>query len=202
MLHSISGKITNSNPAEVYLLNNGICYRLDITLNTFEAINGQDTCTLFTHLHIKNEGQSFSGFKLYGFATEEERTYFEAIVSVSGIGTATARLMLSSMTPSEIANAIVLEDVAKITSVKGLGPKTAKRLILELKDKLAKIEVVVTGKENNASVSYNTMATEALSALSMLGFNKASAQKVVQHIIKTEEVDSVEEIIKLSLRKL
>jgi len=203
MLHSLSGKVTNINPTEVYIENAGFTYRINITLNTYEAINGQDSCVLFTHLQVKNDGQSLSGFQLYGFATEEERSYFEAVTSVSGIGAATGRLMLSSLTPSEISSAIVLEDVGKITAVKGIGPKTAKRMILELKDKLTRITGSVAATELQVSSgTHNTMVIEALSALSMLGFNKTSAQKVVQQIMRDDSVDSVEELIKRSLKKL
>ncbi len=201
MLDYINGKIIALHPTDVVLHNNGLGYRLNITLHTFEAIKNLEECQLFTHLHVKNEGQNLSGFALYGFANEEERSYFEHIIAVSGIGANTARLMLSSLKPKEIATAVAIEDVNRITSVKGIGPKTAKRLILELKDKLDRI-AVSTQNPQQSEVSHNTIAIEALSALSMLGFNKSAAQKVVREILNEGAANSVEEVVKLSLKKL
>jgi len=201
MLDFISGKIVSVNPAEVILLNNGIGYKINITLSTFDEVKSKTECQLYTHLRVINEGQNVSGFALYGFATPDERAYFEAIISVSGIGASTARLMLSSLKPSEIATAVAIEDVNRITSVKGIGPKTAKRLILELKDKLGKVELHEKSGEQMAS-GHNTIAEEALSALLMLGFTKAAVQKVIRDVIKDENATSVEQVVKLSLKKL
>lgn len=201
MLDFISGKVVSINPADVVILNNGIGYKINITLSTFDVIKNQTECQLFTHLRVVNEGQNISGFALYGFATPDERAYFEVIIGVSGIGASTARLMLSSLKPSEIATAVAIEDVNRITSVKGIGPKTAKRLILELKDKLGKVEIQSNSGEQIAS-GHNTIAEEALSALLMLGFNKTAVQKVIRDVIHKENATSVEQVVKLSLKKL
>jgi len=200
MLDYIKGKIVSLQTTDVVLEQGGIGYQLHITLNTFDGLKGKETAQLYTHLQVKNEGQNVSGFALYGFTSPTEREYFQTIIGVSGIGASTARLMLSSMQPKEIAIAVAIEDVNRITSVKGIGPKTAKRLILELKDKIGKLSTDDNSGKQMA-VSGNTIAEEALSALLMLGFNRTAASKAVQSIMN-DGATTVEEVVKLSLKKL
>lgn len=201
MVEQIKGKVVEMSPTDVVVDTQNFSFRVAITLTTYEAIKAKKDIMLFTHLNVKNEGQSFSGFELYGFATKLEREMFKTVIGVSGIGTTTARLMLSSLTPSEIANSIVLEDVDTIKSVKGIGPKTAKRMILELKDKLPAAQADGTKQQVSAGAN-NTVAAEALSALTMLGFPKQSAQKVIQSVRKEHNINSVEELVKLCLKRL
>lgn len=202
MLEFLQGKIIEQTPTDVVLQVGGMGYRLQTSIYTHDVIKGKDEAMLYTHVHVKNEGQNLSGFVLYGFATKEERLYFSTIIGVSGIGAATARLMLSALQPNQIARAIALEDVGAITSVKGIGPKTAKRLILELKDKIPQIDVLEPSGEIKTQPSHNRMEEETLSALVLLGFSKAAALKAINAILKTEQVDSVEQLIKLCLKKL
>ncbi len=202
MIEFLQGKIIEISPTEIVLQHNGIGFRLQISLNTYDEIQKQKEVLLYTHLYVKHEGQNLSGFELYGFATKEERLYFSTIIAVSGIGVSTARLMLSSLQPKQIARAINLEDVGTITTVKGIGPKTAKRLILELKDKIPQIE----GNSESGGIKqlevHNTIESETLSALVMLGFTKATALKAIRSVTKTETALSVEQMIKLCLKKL
>lgn len=203
MIDFIQGKLHSISPTEVVVEALPFGYRIQISLNTHQEIKDQENIKLFTHLHVKNEGQNLSGYDLYGFATELERDYFKTIISVSGIGTSTARLMLSSLQPTDINRAIMLEDVTTITKIKGIGPKTAKRMILELKDKLPQNHVdIVDSTQQISTPLNNTIESEALSALVMLGFGKNQAQKTINSILKNSEVSSVEQLIKLSLQKL
>lgn len=202
MLEYLEGQVVSMNPTYVIVKAGHLAYRLQISINTHDAIQQQNEVKLFTHLHVRNEGQSLAGFDLYGFATEEERLYFVTVIGVSGIGTATARLMLSALTPTEINRAIVLEDVDAFTRVKGLGPKTAKRLILELKDKIPQLDYSLEKNDNSNGISHNTIVSETLSALTLLGFSKQAGQKAIDEVLKTEQVSSVEELVKLCLKKL
>lgn len=169
-----------------------------ISLNTFEKIQHLEVCRLHTSLIVKIENQSVSGFDLYGFFEELEKDLFEKLISVSGVGAATARMMLSSYKPDEIKNAILTENEAMIQSIKGIGPKSAKRIILELKDKVGKIsgDAILTSAPNN------TMKEEALSALIALGFNKQTADKVLVKLQSGSSTWSVEGLIKEALKQL
>lgn len=169
-----------------------------ISLNTFEKIQALDNCRLHTSLVVKNENQSVSGFDLYGFFEETEKELFERLISVSGVGASTARMMLSSFKPEEIKNAILSENEAMIQSIKGIGPKSAKRIILELKDKVGKPggDVFLTSAPNN------TMKEEALSALLALGFNKQAAEKTLVKLQSSNSAWSVEGLIKEALKLL
>lgn len=199
MIAYIEGKIAQKNPAFVIVENGGMGFKLNISLNTYGAIQSSDTCKLFTYLNIKNDGQSLAAFELFGFATELEREVFEQLVSVSGIGANTARMMLSSLTPQEVSTAIAQENVEVIKSVKGIGPKTAKRAILELKDKMLKN----MDADVSSPVIHNTAKDEALSALVSLGFNRNVAEKAVMKALSKNEGDaSVEVLIKESLKQL
>jgi holliday junction DNA helicase RuvA len=190
----ISGDIVHISPAMVIIDIGGLGYELKISLNTFSSIQHQKRCKLFTYLNVKEDL-----LELFGFADETEKTLFVHLISVSGIGPNTARMVLSSFPPNEISAAIVNEDEDLIRSIKGIGPKTAKRLILELKDKLSKdFENIELGQ----SLS-NTLKEEALSALVMLGFTKAVADKAIKKSLHNNPNQiSVEELIKLALKNL
>jgi len=198
MIAYLTGKITFKSPTHIYLETGGIGYMVKISLNTFEKIQHLDSCRLQTSLIVKSENQSVSGFELYGFFEEQEKDLFEKLISVSGVGASTARVMLSSFKPDEIRTAILGENEALIQSIKGIGPKSAKRIILELKDKVGKMstEALLVSTPNN------TMKEEALSALVALGFNKQAAEKVVAKLQGGGESRNVEGLIKEALKLL
>ncbi len=191
----ISGKVTLLTPAMVVLENNGIGYEIHISLHTYASIQGKKECRLFIHFHVKEDAHT-----LYGFFSEDEKTLFRLLISVSGVGPASARLVLSSMQPAEFAEAILHEDEAKIRSIKGIGPKSAKRLILELKDKLPQMKA---SEEIMAPGASNTLKEEALSALIMLGFSKSQAEKSIEKTLRHQPaLDSVELLIKETLKNI
>lgn len=194
MISYIKGPISFKNPTFIVVEAGGIGYRINISLNTYAKIEKSETIKILTHLQVKEDSHT-----LYGFAEEAERKLFRHLISVSGIGPSTAQTMLSAMSPEEARAAIVGENLAAFKTVKGIGPKTAKRLILDLKDKLLKdggaTAIVAAGVDN-------TLRNEALSALVSLGFNKIQSQKVLSKILKEQpQVKTVEELIRLSLRQ-
>jgi len=175
----------------------GIGYHIHISLNTYTALADKENCKLFTWLHIKEDAQT-----LYGFFEEGERKLFLHLISVSGISATTGRMILSSITPIEIQEAIIRGDVARIQRIKGIGPKSAQRMILELQDKLKK-----EGPDSLITIlQHNTVKEEALSALVMLGFAKNSAEKAIDQIINKEKSEiallTVEKLIKIALNML
>lgn len=190
----IDGKLVSKNPAFVVIEAGGIGYHINISLNTYSNLPDTERCKLYTWLHVKEDGHT-----LYGFADEGERKLFLHLISVSGIGPNTGRMILSSINPAEIQTAIVKADLPLIQRIKGLGAKTAQRLVLELQDKLKK-----EGPDSLISMPlHNTVKDEALSALVMLGFAKPSAEKVIDQILKTSDQGlSVEQLIKQALKKL
>lgn len=190
----IDGKLTFKNPAYVVVEAGGIGYHINISLNTYSALADAERCKLYTWLHVKEDAHT-----LYGFADEGERRLFLHLISVSGIGPNTGRMILSSITPVEIQTAIVKADLPLIQRIKGLGAKTAQRLVLELQDKLKK-----EGVDSLISMpQHNTVKDEALSALVMLGFAKQTAEKTIDQILKvTEGTLSVEQLIKQALKTL
>ncbi|MCS4166740.1 Holliday junction ATP-dependent DNA helicase RuvA [compost metagenome] len=193
MYEYFNGKLAYKAPTHVVIDVSGIGYYVHISLYTFSQIKDQENCKLFISFQVREDSHT-----LYGFATEGEKKLFENLISVSGIGPNTGRMILSSNTPDEIQSAIVNGQVALIQKIKGIGPKTAQRLILELQDKLKK-----QGFEALASpIQSQSVPEEALSALVMLGFNKAAAEKVLNTILKTESNLSVEDMIKLALKRL
>ncbi len=198
MIAYLTGKLTLKTPTHVFLETGGIGYMVKISLNTYETIQNLESCRLHTSLVVKSENQSVSGFDLYGFYEEAEKDLFEKLISVSGVGAATARMMLSSYKPEEIRNAILLENEALIQSIKGIGPKSAKRIILELKDKLGKAsaESILTPTPNNM------LRDEALSALVALGFAKPAADKVLTKLMAGGSNSTVEGLIKDALKLL
>jgi len=193
MYEFISGKIAQTTPAYVVLENNGIGYLINISLNTYEALKGKNESSLYIYENIREDA-----YILYGFSSTREREIFQLLISVSGIGANTARMMLSSMTPDELQAAIATENVNQIKSIKGIGLKTAQRVIVELKDKIGK----TPGGQKLPVPEDNTNAEEALSALVMLGFSKGPSQKVVDKILREKPGSKVEEIIKLALKML
>lgn len=190
----IDGKLAFKCPTYVVLDAGGVGYHINISLHTFGALQDTERCKLYTWLHVKEDGHT-----LYGFFDEGERRLFLHLISVSGIGPNTGRMILSSITPVEIQTAIVKGDVPLIQRIKGIGPKSAQRMILELQDKLKK-----EGPDTLISMpSHNTVKDEALSALIMLGFTKSIAEKTLDAAIKTEGEDlTVERLIKIALKSL
>ncbi len=194
MYEYIDGKLVYKTPAYVVLETGGIGYHINISLNTFTLIKEQERCKLYTWLHIKEDGHT-----LYGFADEGERRLFLHLISVNGIGPGTGRMMLSSISPAEIEEAIIVGNINQIKAIKGIGPKTAQRLIIELQDKLKK-----SGTGTLITIPQTTTEKEeALSALVTLGFVKNTAEKAVEGAIKSADKKlSVEEIIKIALKSL
>lgn len=194
MITQLHGKLIEKNPTYVVIDCNGVGYFVNITLHTFSALPEGDFIKLYTHLQIKEDAHT-----LYGFLTKAEREVFTLLLSVSGVGASTARTMLSSLTAAHIRSAIINGDVVSIQSVKGIGAKTAQRVILDLKDKMLKINDFEDIEYN----AQNTNKDEALSALEVLGFVRKQAEKVVDNIIKSASGEiSVEEIIKRALKSL
>ena len=194
MFEYIDGKLTFKGPTYIVVETGGIGYHLNISLNTYSLLADAERCKVYTWLHIKEDAHT-----LYGFADEGERRLFLHLISVSGIGPNTGRMMLSSITPQEIQQAIVNGDLALIQRIKGIGAKGAQRIVLELQDKLKKEG---TGSLMAAPLN-NTVREEALSALMMLGFAKPPAEKAIDNAIKNEGLDlTVEQMIKIALKNL
>jgi len=193
MITHIQGKLVEKNPTDVVIECNGVGYLLNISLNTYSQIPDKEYLKLFTHLLIKEDAHT-----LFGFSTLIEREIFRLLLSVSGIGASIARTMLSSLSPDQVKEAIANGDVALIQSIKGIGLKTAQRVIIDLKDKILKIYDI-----NEVSVSRdNTNKNEALSALEVLGFAKKQSERVVDKIIASQPEATVETIIKDALKNL
>ena len=195
MIDYIKGIIEELGPTELTLENNGVGYKILISLQTYEGLNGTKDAKVYIHHYLREDEELY-----YGFATKEERKMFRLLIGVSGIGAATARMMLSSLTVGEIEQAILSEDVNRIKSVKGIGLKSAQRMILELKDK------VVKGDEADASALFsrqdNKATEEATAALIMLGFTKSNVTKAVNAVLKEDPTATVETIIRKSLQRL
>jgi Holliday junction DNA helicase RuvA len=190
----IDGKLVFKSAAFVVIDVGGVGYHINISLNTYSRLGNSEKCKLFTWLHVKEDAHT-----LYGFADEGERRLFLHLISISGIGPNTGRMMLSSITPEEIQNAIISGNVSLIQRIKGIGPKSAQRIIWELQDKLRK-----EGPDTLSVVPVNkTAKDEALSALVMLGFARAAAEKVIeQEINRNNEELTVEQLIKFALKSL
>lgn len=197
MIDYISGKIKELSPTMVVVDNNGIGYSMEISLQTYTALEGLAEATIFIQRQInQRDGTDVD----YGFAGKDERSLFRLITSVSGMGAASARMLLSSMTSEELENAILSEDLNRLKSVKGIGLKSAQRIILELKDKIVKGEAASADMLFRADT--NAAAEEAMSALQMLGFTKPNISKAIQQILKKEPSAKVEDIIKAALKIL
>lgn len=193
MISHIEGKLIEKTPTYVVIDCQGVGYLLNISLNTFSRIGDAEKCKLFTHLAIREDAHT-----LYGFIDHAERETFRSLISVSGVGAATARMILSSLTPSEIQQAITTGNVSIFKSIKGIGEKSAQRIIIDLKGKLSKESIPA----EIFSLQHNTTKEEALSALVMLGFAKNSAEKALEKAMKDESSANVETLIKIALKHL
>lgn len=194
MISYIKGAITHKNPTFIIVETGGIGYHVNVSLHTYARIEKEERIKILIHQHIKEDSNT-----LYGFSEETERSLFILLISVSGIGPNTARVILSGMTPPEVRASILGENVAAFNRVKGIGPKTAKRIILDLKDKVMK-----DSGDNGLSLSGvdNTLRAEALSGLVALGFAKVSVQKTLNQVLQAEKFTSVEQLIKVALKQL
>ena len=191
MITHLNGRLVEKNPMNVVIECSGVGYNVLISLHSFSQIGQEESLRIFTRHIVREDAQL-----LYGFVTKDERAVFDLFISVSGIGPNTAMIMLSSLSPEEVASAILAEDVKVIQSVKGIGLKTAQRVIIDLKDKILKLNL---GTEN-VIVQNNTMRFDALNALLSLGFDKKAAEKAIDKVAQPD--DTVEKIIKEALRIL
>ena len=195
MIDFVKGLIVFKNPAFVVIeTTGGVGYRINISLNTYAKIESLEQVKLLTHLQVREDAHV-----LFGFSDESERSLFQMLISVSGVGPATAQVLLSGMTADDARVAILSENEAAFSKVKGIGPKTAKRIILDLKEKLKK-----DGGEGalNLAVSGNTMRDEALSALVSLGFQRIAVQKILNKILQEQKTNNVEDLVKTALKLL
>ncbi len=192
MITFLKGKLIEKNPTDIVLDVNGIGYRINISLNTFSEIDDNENCFIYTYFHVKEDAQI-----LYGFSNKEERYVFKLLISVSGIGPNTAQVIMSSMSPENLQRAVMTNDIESIKSVKGIGLKSAQRLILDLKDKISKISL-----QDSSSRINNTIKDEALSALKMLGFARKNIETVIDKILLDSEDITVEDLIKQVLNKM
>lgn len=193
MITQIKGRLVEKSPTELVIDCNGIGYLVNISLNTYSLLSDSESISLYTHLQVKEDSHT-----LFGFFEKTERNLFRKLISVSGIGASTARTMLSSLSPDEIQRAILSENVTTIQSIKGIGLKTAQRVIIELRDKVA-----VLGDVDGSTIGIsNSKREEALSALEVLGYSRKQTTKVIDKIIGDNSEISVEGIIKDALNKL
>lgn len=205
MIEYIKGTLAELSPTLAVVEAYGVGYALNISLTTYTKIQGLKDVKLFVHEQLTTGGRDDS-FTLYGFATKQERELYRMLISVSGIGANTARMMLSSLTPTELCNAIANGDEKIIKSVKGIGLKTAQRIILDLKDKIVSTGIadeLHVAKEHSAGPSVNTaVKDEAVSALTMLGFSPAPSAKVVVEILTAQPDLQVEMVVKEALKRI
>ena len=192
MITQIKGRLIEKSPTELIVDCNGIGYSINISLNTYSQIGDDENIKLYTYLLIKEDSHS-----LYGFFKKSERSLFKLLISVSGVGASTARMMLSSLSPSEIISAIMSENVQVVQSIKGIGLKTAQRIILELKDKVLSLD-----EAGDESLILNKQSEEASSALEVLGYSRKQTSKLLSKIISENPGINVESIIKKALNKL
>ena len=193
MITQIKGRLVEKSPTELVIDCNGIGYLVNISLNTYSLLSESESISLYAHLQVKEDSHT-----LFGFFEKTERNLFRKLISVSGIGASTARTMLSSLSPDEIQRAILSENVTTIQSIKGIGLKTAQRVIIELRDKVA-----VLGDVDDSTIGMsNSKREEALSALEVLGYSRKQTTKVIDKIIGDNSEISVEGIIKDALNKL
>ncbi len=193
MIAHLQGKLVEKSPTQIIIDCGGVGYHVNISLHTYSLLPNTDFIKVYTHLQIKEDAHT-----LFGFVEKSEREIFKMLLSVSGIGASIARTMLSSLDPKQITNAIASGDVVTIQSIKGIGSKTAQRVILDLKDKVLKLYDL---DEVSMSQS-NTNRDEALSALEVLGFVRKTSEKIIEKIVKEDPDASVESIIKKALKNL
>ena len=201
MIEYIRGELAELSPATAVIDCNGVGYSANISLNTYSAIQGKKVCKLYIYEAIREDA-----YVLYGFADKQERELFLLLISVSGIGGNTARMILSALSSSELVNVISSENVNMLKTVKGIGLKTAQRVIVDLKDKIKATGVAAVDADGIGGLGIQTnngeVMEEAVSALTMLGFAAAPSQKVVLTILKEEPDAPVEKVIKLALKRL
>jgi Holliday junction DNA helicase RuvA len=193
MIDFLKGRLAAKHPNRIVIDVNGVGYNLNISLHTYSSISDDEKVMLYTHLAIRDDAHL-----LFGFYTEEERDLFLKLISVSGIGASTAQLILSSMNPTEVRQAIVSENVNAIKAIKGIGQKTAQRLIIDLKDKVSGVAETYEIGSNQG----NTAGEEALSALIALGFDRRKSEKMISTLVQSGEYQSVEGLIKTALKNL
>lgn len=193
MIHHLKGKLIEKNPTYAIIECGGVGYQINISLNTYTQISDNEECLLLTHLSIKEDAHT-----LYGFKQNSERQLFKQLISVTGVGTSTAQMILSSLKPEEVVQSILSEDVNALKAVKGIGAKTAQRIIIDLKDKVGTDEQTT----EISSVAYNTARNEALSALVALGFDKNKASKALDKLLANSPDQAVEELVKGALKLL
>lgn len=199
MIEYVRGIVDELTPTQAVLEAAGVGYALGITLNTYTALQGQSQARLYVYESIREDA-----YQLYGFFTRDERAFFQLLIDVQGVGPQTARMVLSAFTPVELKNIVLAEDVCMLKSVKGIGPKAAARIVMDLKDKV----VTLAGNLSAGSGKEEAVATapavveEAVQALAVLGFSPAPTHKVVMQIVKDEPALQVEQIIKKALKML
>ena len=193
MITQLQGRLVEKYPTHVVIDCQGVGYEVNISLHTYGQLDNNEQLRLYTHLQVREDAHI-----LYGFFQPLERSIFRLLISISGIGASIARTMLSSMTPHEIHQAIVREDLAAIKAVKGIGLKTAQRVLIELKDKIQNVQ----GLDEIPLKKNNTIKEETLSALEVLGYPRRQAEKVIDNIIQSDPDSSVEQLIKQALNKL
>ena len=199
MIEYVRGIVDELTPTQALLEAAGVGYALGITLNTYTALQGKSQARLYVYESIREDA-----YQLYGFFTRDERAFFQLLIDVQGVGPQTARMVLSAFTPVELKNIVLAEDVRMLKSVKGIGPKAAARIVMDLKDKV----VALAGNESGGGGKDEAVATapavveEAVQALAVLGFSPAPTHKVVMQIVKDEPALQVEQIIKKALKML
>lgn len=197
MIAFVQGNFAVKTPAIVIVEANGVGYELHISLNTYADIQALDKGLLFTYYHVREDAHT-----LFGFSQEAEKSLFIQLISVSGVGATTARMMLSSMKPEELIRAITTGNTKALEGIKGIGKKSAERIVLELKDKLGKSSITGSISQNNTSFAGNTIEQDALNALVSLGIGRAVAESAIQRVMKADPTGQVEDIIKKALKSL
>lgn len=200
MIEYVKGQLTDLTPTLAVIECHGVGYGLNISLNTFSTLQGKQEAKLYVHESIREDA-----YTLFGFSTRQERSLFLLLITVSGIGGNTARMILSALTPAELVDVIGSGNDKLLKTVKGIGLKTAQRIIVDLKDKITGIDIEgTTSKPNGQTIApeHKEIMEEAIAALTMLGFSPAPSQKVVMAILKEEPDATVERVIKLALKRL
>lgn len=203
MIDYIKGELTELTPAQAVVEAYGVGYALNISLNTYEAIQGKENVKLFVHEALVTGGRDDS-YTFYGFASKQERDLYRLLITVSGVGANTARMILSSASPSELCNAISTSNERVLKSVKGIGLKTAQRIIVDLKDKILSLGIaqeVAAGTATDSTIPID-VRDEAVAALTMLGFSPAPTAKVVTAILTDDATLPVEQVVKLALKQI
>jgi Holliday junction DNA helicase RuvA len=193
MIAYLRGNFSYKSPAVVYVDVNGVGYEVNVTLNTYVQIQNQENGTLYTYLQVKEDGHT-----LYGFSELAEKAMFVKLIGINGVGAATARMMLSSLKPDDITRAILQSDTRTLEAIKGIGKKTAERIVLELRDKLGKGEA---GTPNSAFI-HNTLEQDALIALQALGISRPAAENAIKKVLNGNENYNLEQLIKKALQSI